>query len=101
MRDDTDANADGRVLTRRAVLGCLAAWSGAGVLWSVVGGIPTAVARTNDPNGARAAKGQFTFAQISDTHLGFNKEANPDVVGTLRHAIADINALPQRPAFVI
>lgn len=106
MRDDTDTKADGRkadtpVLTRRAALGCLSAWSGAGILWHLSGGIPTALARTNDPNGVRAAKGQFTFAQISDTHIGFNKEANPDVVGTMRNAIADINDLPQHPAFVI
>ena len=39
--------------------------------------------------------------QISDTHIGFRKEANPDVVGSLRRAIADINALPQAPAFVV
>jgi 3',5'-cyclic AMP phosphodiesterase CpdA len=39
--------------------------------------------------------------QISDTHIGFRKEANPDVVGSLRRAIADINALPQSPAFVV
>ena len=39
--------------------------------------------------------------QISDTHIGFRKEANPDVVGSLRHAIADIHALPQMPAFVV
>ena len=39
----------------------------------------------------------LTFVQISDTHIGFRKDANPDVVGSLRRAIADINALPQRP----
>jgi 3',5'-cyclic AMP phosphodiesterase CpdA len=106
MRDDSDPAAEGRsadttVLSRRSALACLAAWSGAGILWSVTGGVPTALGRANDVNVARAAKGQFTFVQISDTHLGFNKEANPDVVGTLRSAIADINALPQRPQFLI
>jgi 3',5'-cyclic AMP phosphodiesterase CpdA len=43
----------------------------------------------------------LTFVQISDTHIGFHREANPDVVGSLRHAIADINALPRAPAFVV
>jgi 3',5'-cyclic AMP phosphodiesterase CpdA len=106
MRNDSDPAAEGRaantpVLTRRSALACLATWSGAGILWSVTGGIPTALGRANDANAARAAKGQFTFVQISDTHLGFSKEANPDVVGTLRSAIADINGLPQRPQFAI
>ena len=106
MRNDSDPAADGRdahtpVLTRRSALACLAAWSGAGIIWSVAGGIPSALGRANDAYAARAARDAFTFVQISDTHLGFSKEANPDVVGTLRSAIADINGLPQRPAFVI
>jgi 3',5'-cyclic AMP phosphodiesterase CpdA len=47
------------------------------------------------------AKGTLTFVQISDTHIGFNKAANPDVVGSMRHAIGEINAMPQSPAFVV
>jgi 3',5'-cyclic AMP phosphodiesterase CpdA len=43
----------------------------------------------------------LTFVQISDTHIGFRKAANPDVVGSLRRAIAEINGLPQPPAFVV
>jgi Icc protein len=43
----------------------------------------------------------LTFVQISDTHIGFRKEANPDVAGSLRRAIAEIHALPQAPAFVV
>jgi Icc protein len=39
--------------------------------------------------------------QISDTHIGFHKEANPDVVGSLRRAIADVNALPHAPALIV
>jgi len=88
-------------LTRRSALACLGAWSGAALIWSVSGGVPTALGKADERGAARAAKAPFTFAQISDTHLGFSKEANPDVVGTLRRAIADINALPQRPAFVV
>jgi hypothetical protein len=86
---------------RRKTLGCLAAWSGAAVLWTVAGGVPRALGATSGGGGAAAAKGAFTFVQISDTHIGFNKEANPDVVGSLRRATADINGLAQRPALVV
>ena len=50
---------------------------------------------------AKADGGDLTFVQISDTHIGFKRDANPDVVGSLRRAIADIHALPQTPAFVV
>ena len=86
---------------RRKALGCLAAWSGAAVLWTVSGGVPRALGATSDGETAVAAQNALTFAQISDTHIGFHKEANPDVVGSLRRAIADIHALPQRPDFVV
>ena len=29
------------------------------------------------------AKGELSFVQISDSHMGFNKAANPDVVGDI------------------
>ena len=41
------------------------------------------------------------FLQISDTHIGFNKEANPDVAGTLKQTIALVNAMKTRPALTI
>ncbi|KRE88648.1 metallophosphoesterase [Frateuria sp. Soil773] len=86
---------------RRQALGCLAAWTGAAVLWSVAGGVPRALGMAAGGEAAAAPPGALSFVQISDTHIGFNKAANPDVVGSLRRAIADINALPQRPAFVV
>jgi 3',5'-cyclic-AMP phosphodiesterase len=85
---------------RRRAMKCLA-WSGAAVVWTVSGGVAKALGMANEDQTARAANGQFTFAQISDTHIGFKKDANPDVVGSLRRAIADLNALPTRPAFVV
>ncbi|HUQ12441.1 MAG TPA: metallophosphoesterase [Steroidobacteraceae bacterium] len=85
-------------LSRRKALSCLGAWSGAAVLWSVAGGVPRALGRTGDVVAPRVTG--FTFAQISDTHLGFHKDANPDVAGTLQRCIADLNALPHQPAFV-
>jgi hypothetical protein len=86
---------------RRKALSCLAAWSGAAVVWTVAGGVPRALGATSAGSPAPAAANALTFVQISDTHIGFNKPANPDVVGSLRHAIGEINALPQAPAFVV
>ncbi|HEY7904920.1 MAG TPA: metallophosphoesterase [Casimicrobiaceae bacterium] len=86
---------------RRQALSCLAAWSGAAVVWTVAGGVPRALGATSGGATMAAEPNALTFVQISDTHIGFNKAANPDVVGSLRHAIADIHALPQAPAFVV
>jgi len=86
---------------RRRALGCLAAWTGAAVVWTFAGGVPRALGATNGDKMQAAPANALTFVQISDTHIGFRKEANPDIVGSLRHAMADINALPQTPAFVV
>jgi len=86
---------------RRKTLGCLAAWSGAAVVWTLAGGVPRALGATSPGGIAATAKHAFTFAQISDTHIGFHKDANPDVVGCLRRAAADLNALAQPPALVV
>jgi len=86
---------------RRRALGCLAAWTGAAVVWTFAGGVPRALGATNGDKMPAAPANALTFVQISDTHIGFRKEANPDIVGSLRHAMADINALPQTPAFVV
>ena len=86
---------------RRKALSCIAGWTGAAVVWTIAGGIPKALGVTNSGKIAVPSKHDFTFAQISDTHIGFHKDANPDVVGSLRRAMADINALPQRPALVV
>jgi 3',5'-cyclic AMP phosphodiesterase CpdA len=93
----------GSKVSRRQVLSCLATWTGAAVVWSIVGGVPRAMGATSGASTRPAvmAGDALTFVQISDTHIGFRKEANPDVVGSLRRAIADINALPQKPAFVV
>ena len=49
----------------------------------------------------KAGGGELHFVQISDSHMGFNKPANPDVVGTLKAAVDKINALPVQPEFII
>src|SRR5690348_1117729 len=79
--------------SRRDTLKCLGL--SAGTLFTLSGGILTAM----DP--AQAQTQTPLFLQISDTHIGFNKEANPDVAGTLRQALDKVNALPQAPALVL
>src|SRR3954471_19722402 len=80
---------------RRAALRCLAAWSGAAVVWSVASGVPRVLGATNAGKPIAASRNAFTFVQISDTHVGFHKDANPDIIGGVRRAIGEINALPQ------
>ena len=102
MTDSTpESKTESHDPSRRKALSCLAAWSGAAVVWSFAGGVPRALGASNGGGMAAADKNALTFVQISDTHIGFHKDANPDVVGSLRRAIADINGLAQRPAFVL
>jgi 3',5'-cyclic AMP phosphodiesterase CpdA len=84
--------------SRRKVLECMT-WAGTGVLWTVSGGVPAAVGLI-DGAMAQDVKG-FTFLQISDSHMGFDRPANPNAKGTLEEAIAHVKALPARPAFMI
>lgn len=85
---------------RRGALECMA-WAGGGLLWTMGGGIPKVAGFLGtEPAYAQAAKA-FSFAQISDSHLGFNKPANPDPAATLQEAIAKIAAAPEKPAFMI
>ena len=41
------------------------------------------------------------FAQISDSHIGFNKDANTTSPATVKAGIDRINALPKAPAFML
>ena len=88
--------------SRREALRCMA-FGGAGTLFALAGGVFTpvdlAVAATDRQRAARA--GKPLFVQISDTHIGFNKEANPDVGGTLARSVALVNAMPEQPALII
>lgn len=86
---------------RRRSLSCLAGWTGAAIVWTVAGGVPRALGATASGTIKPAATNAFTFVQISDTHIGFNRPANPDVVDSLRRASADINGLARRPALVV
>jgi Icc protein len=96
-----------QAVDRRGFLRCMA-WAGTGVLWSLRGGILTSRALGQSqplppPAGAAdpATKATLEFVQISDSHIGFKKAANPDAALTFRETIARINALPTPPAFIL
>jgi 3',5'-cyclic AMP phosphodiesterase CpdA len=96
-----DHNTEDDGVDRRGFLKCMA-WAGTGMLWTASGGV--LASKILSPVGAAAAKtraGDFSFVQISDSHIGFNKPANTDVAGTLKQAIARINALPVAPDFIL
>jgi 3',5'-cyclic AMP phosphodiesterase CpdA len=84
--------------TRRKVLECMT-WAGTGILWTLSGGIPRSTGLIGEAK-AEDAKA-FSFLQLSDSHIGFDKPANPNANGTLVEAIAKVNALPTRPSFMI
>ncbi len=94
-----DHNHDG--IDRRGFLKCMA-WAGTGALCVMQGGVLKSYAlnRSSDPGPASAA-GELSFVQISDSHMGFNKPANPDVAGTLKAAVDKINALATPPEFLL
>jgi 3',5'-cyclic AMP phosphodiesterase CpdA len=97
MKSDRDeTRGDGP--SRRKILECMT-WAGTGVLWTVVGGVPRS-AGIIDTALAQSVKG-LSFLQISDSHVGFDKPANPNAIGTLEEAIGKIKTLPTRPAFMI
>ena len=90
-------------IDRRGFLKCMA-WAGTGAFFVIQGGVLKSFAlgkKGLDAAAAAAAKGGLSFVQISDSHIGFNKPANPDVTATLQEAVAKINALPTPPAFVL
>ncbi|MBV8792148.1 MAG: metallophosphoesterase [Pseudolabrys sp.] len=83
---------------RRKVLECMT-WAGTGVLWTLTGGVPRSLGIVDEAVAAEQ-KG-FTFLQISDSHMGFDKPANPNAKGTLQEAIDRVKALPARPSFMV
>ena len=85
-------------MDRRGFLECMA-WMGTGVVWTASGGIFSS--RVLPAAAAEGGDGNFSFVQISDTHVGFKGEANKDATVTLQQSIDKINALPTPPAFVM
>jgi 3',5'-cyclic AMP phosphodiesterase CpdA len=87
---------------RRKALRCMA-YGGAGTLFALCGGVftPIDLAVAAESKAAATRLGTPLFVQISDTHIGFAKDANPDVNGTLTRAIDLINAMAEQPALII
>jgi Icc protein len=90
------ADKEKAILDRRQALECMI-WVGAGVVWTVAGGVPS----SRLIGEASANEAGFSFVQISDSHIGFSKPANPDARGTLKQAIGKVLAIPKKPAFMI
>ncbi|HEY0424449.1 MAG TPA: metallophosphoesterase [Rhodopila sp.] len=86
-----DYNAD-----RRGFLKCMT-WAGSAMVWTVAGGIP----RSHIIGSAGATEAGFSFAQVSDSHLGFDKPVNTNVAGTFQEALAQVTAAEEKPAFLI
>ena len=94
-----DHNNDG--IDRRGFLKCMA-WAGTGALCIMQGGVLKSYSLSQmSQMGGKAPAGELSFTQISDSHMGFNKPANPDVVGTLKAAIDKINGLSTKPEFLL
>ncbi len=90
------------VQSRRNALKCLA-YGGAGTLFALSGGVftPINLAMAGTDKQGIARLGKPLFVQISDTHIGFNKEANPDVNATLTQTIDLVNGMSDQPALII
>ncbi|HVS39701.1 MAG TPA: metallophosphoesterase [Gemmataceae bacterium] len=93
---EKDQSTDG--VNRRGFLKCMA-WAGAGVVWAMKDGVLQSRAFGDDT--AALSGADFTFAQVSDSHVGFNKGVYGDVVGTFQLAVARINALATPPSLVL
>ena len=93
---------DKSLQSRRNALKCLA-YGGAGTLFALSGGVftPIDLAMAASDQKGTAGLGKPLFVQISDTHIGFNKDANPDVNGTLTQTISLVNGLSEQPALII
>jgi len=95
-----DHNNDG--IDRRGFLKCMA-WAGTGAICVIEGGVLKSHALASQMGSAMKSHkmGELSFVQISDSHMGFNKPANPDVIATLKAAVDKINALPRQPEFLL
>ena len=96
MTQDRNEDKESHAMDRRHALECMI-WAGTGVLWTMAGGVP----KSSILGSAQAAESGFSFLQISDSHVGFDKPANPNALGTLQEAIGNIKKLPDKPAFMV
>src|SRR5579864_7214996 len=68
-----DQSDDG--IDRRGFLRCMA-WAGTATVWAMSGGVPKSFAASRIPLLSEAERKSIFFVQISDSHIGFSKEAN-------------------------
>ncbi len=69
------------------------------MVWSFAGCVPSSKLLGAQPEKSQAE--DFTFVQISDSHIGFDKAANPDVNATFQAAVDKINALDRQPDLIL
>jgi len=96
----SDHDHDDHGVSRRRVLECMT-WAGTGVLWTLSGGVPRSLGLVDAARAAEQQASGLTFLQISDSHVGFDKPANPNAIGTLEEAVNRIKAMPVKPSFMI
>src|SRR5271168_1652667 len=93
----TDMGSDDKTaMGRRGVLECMT-WAGTAMVWTMVGGVP----RARLVGTAEAATKDFSFVQVSDSHLGFDKPVNPNTPGTFGEALKAVTEVPGQPRFLI
>ncbi|MDB5464640.1 MAG: metallophosphoesterase, partial [Phenylobacterium sp.] len=85
---------------RRRFLECMG-WAGTGLLWTASGGVASSITLDRAVAAPKGAVQPFSFLQVSDSHIGFTKDPNPDARATFREAVAKIKALPAKPAFIL
>src|SRR5437016_12366908 len=88
-------------IDRRGFLKCMA-WAGTGVLWTISGGVIVSktLAQIAKAGGSLPTATDLSFLQISDSHIGFAKDANKDVTETFKGALDRINAMQTPPSFL-
>jgi len=104
MIEETSTQIDEDGIDRRGFLKCMA-WAGTGMLFTINGGILNSFPLSGLAEGSAARKAiaasSFNFVQISDSHIGFSKDANKDVLGTLQAAVDQINSAKAGPDLLI
>jgi 3',5'-cyclic AMP phosphodiesterase CpdA len=87
-------------IDRRGFLKCMA-WAGTGLVWTISGGILSSCGLPQAASGDAQTPGDFTFVQLSDSHIGFSNVPNADVTATFQKAVDRVSKLQSRPAFVL
>jgi len=105
MHDDHELTTHDDTIDRRGFLKCMA-WAGTGLIFTVNGGVLNShrlsdLLRGNSAAANAVAASSFNFVQISDSHIGFSKDANKDVIGTLQAAVEQINATNAKPDLLL